>query len=108
MQVITHEVIRKNEIVYINFLFLNLSNILLILFTISGHECMLRLQRQVQCSWSNDGEFRFCFQCYGLSCRNLIQWLTPEQWINMTNMWQHFPREVARIAAIEETSPFVY
>ena len=39
---------------------------------------------------------------------NLIQWPTPEQWINMTNNWQHFPREVARVAAIEETSPFVY
>ena len=45
MQVITHEVIRKNEIVYINFLFLNLSNIFLILFTIFGDKCILKLQR---------------------------------------------------------------
>ena len=45
MQAITHEVIGKNEIVYINFLFLNLSNIFLILFTNFGHECILKLQR---------------------------------------------------------------
>ena len=56
MQAITHEVIRKNETVYIIFLILNFSIIFLILFTIFGHECILRLQRLMHCSWSNDGE----------------------------------------------------
>ena len=36
--------------------------------------------------------------------RNLIQWPTPEQWINMASNWEHFPREIARVAAIR----FVY
>ena len=40
--------------------------------------------------------------------RNLIQFPIPEQWINMANNWEHFPREIARVAAIYETSPFVY
>ena len=44
VQVITHEVIMENEIVYLNVLFLNLSNISLILFTNFGHEYVLKLQ----------------------------------------------------------------
>ena len=39
---------------------------------------------------------------------NLIEWATPEQWMNTVNNWEHFPGGVASVAAIDETSLFVY
>ena len=39
---------------------------------------------------------------------NLIEWATPEQWMNMANNWEHFPGGVVSIRAIDETSLFVY
>ena len=45
VQVITHnEVIKENEILDLNVLFLNLSNTFKVLFTIFGYECILTLQ----------------------------------------------------------------
>ena len=44
VQVITHEVIMEKEIVDLKVLFLNLSNIFQVLFTIFGYQCILRLQ----------------------------------------------------------------
>ena len=56
--VITREVIMENEIVDLNILFLKLSNIFQVLFTIFGYECILRLQCLVHCSWSVQQRWR--------------------------------------------------
>ena len=52
VQTITHEMIMEKEIVDLNTLFLNLSKIIQVLFTIFGYQCILRLECQVHCSWS--------------------------------------------------------
>ena len=52
VQIITHEMIMEKEIVDLNALFLNLSQIFQVLFTIFGYQCILRLECQVHCSWS--------------------------------------------------------
>ena len=53
-------------------------------------------------------EIRFLLPVLWTYFTNLIEWATPVQWMNMANNWEHFPGEVASVAAIDETSLFVY
>jgi hypothetical protein len=42
-------------------------------------------------------EIRFLLPILWTYFRNLVQWPTPEQWMNMANNWEHFPGGVAAI-----------
>ena len=42
-------------------------------------------------------EIRFLFPMLGTYFRNLFEWLTPEQWMNIANIWEHFPGGVVAI-----------
>ena len=39
----------------------------------------------MHCSWSNDRERISLFASDAVDFRNLIEWPTPEQWMNMAN-----------------------
>ena len=52
-------------------------------------------------------EIRFLLRMLWTCFKNLIEWPTPEQRMNMANNSEHFPGRVAPVAAIDETNLFV-
>ena len=49
-------------------------------------------------------EIRFLLRILWTCFRNLIEWPTTEQRMNMANNSEHFPGRVAPVAAINETT----